>query len=44
MGKTSRGQYTLFSSGTLLIRLSPPWATEVEKNVHGMSPTKLNSG
>src|SRR4051812_34848462 len=37
-GKTSRGQYTLFSRWVLLVRLFPPAETDVEKKPHGMRP------
>ena len=38
IGNTSRGAYTLLRSA-LPTRLVPPLDTELEKNVHGSSPT-----
>ena len=38
IGKTSRGQYTLFSTGTFVTRLRPPVFKLLEKNVQGSKP------
>src|SRR5262245_48975943 len=43
IGNTSRGAYTLFSSG-LFTRLVPPPDTEPEKKVHGIRPTYRKIG
>ena len=43
-GNTSRGRYTLFSRGMLVIRLLPPDSTAALKNVHGIKPRYAKSG
>src|SRR4051794_36900645 len=43
-GKTSRGQYTLLSRGTLNVRLCPPELNADEKNVQGSRPRYAKTG
>ena len=43
-GKTSRGQYTRFSSWVFDSRLSLATETDVEKNVHTNSPMYEKTG